>query len=173
MTSRERHPFVLAISLTNKGFGFVLFDGAESPFDWGIKRLETADKNAVATQYVTKLFRRYRPEVLVLEDLHAAQHRRCKRNRILSLSLAHIAEKDGAEVCMLPRAAINQCFAAAGATKYDIASLISCRIPAFASRMPRVRKCYMAIDIRQSLFDAAALGLVFYQRAAGEQEEPP
>ena len=60
---------------------------------------------------------------------------------------------------------MKECFASVGAgTKYEIAKAIATQIPAFAHRLPRLRKIWMSEDPRQSLFDAAALGLTFFAR---------
>ena len=74
-----------------------------------------------------------------------------------------ILQKASSEVSRISRDAIRACFASVGARKkYDIAQAIARQIPALAHRPPRVRKIWMSEDPRQSLFDAAALGLAFY-----------
>ena len=37
--------FVLSIYPTSRGFGFVLFESSESPFDWGVKEIREKHTN--------------------------------------------------------------------------------------------------------------------------------
>ncbi len=77
--------------------------------------------------------------------------------------LAHVAEAEFVELHRYSRVAVKECFAPVGAsTKYEIAKAVATQIPAFAHRIPRFRKPWMSEDPRQSLFDAAALGLTFF-----------
>lgn len=47
-------------------------------------------------------------------------------------------------------------------TKYEIAQVIARQLPAFAHRLPRLRKIWMSEHPRQSWFDEVALTAVFY-----------
>jgi hypothetical protein len=77
--------------------------------------------------------------------------------------LTHLANTEYVELYRFPYEAVVQYFSSVGATsKYEIARAIAQQIPAFGHRTPRYRKAWMGADPRQSLFDAAALGLVFY-----------
>ena len=51
------------------------------------------------------------------------------------------------------------------ANKQVIAGLIAKHIPAFERHVPPPRKSWMSEDARMGLFDAAALALLFFQRA--------
>jgi hypothetical protein len=58
---------------------------------------------------------------------------------------------------------IESAFAPYGvANKHQIAELIARNIPAFERYVPPPRKPWMSEDVRMGLFDAAALGLVFF-----------
>ena len=85
--------------------------------------------------------------------------------------LSNLTNAEAIELYRYPDSAVKQFFGSVGAvTKYEIAQAIGMQIPAFAHRMPRIRKPWMSADPRQSLFDAAAIGLVFY---ASRQSIPP
>jgi hypothetical protein len=49
--------------------------------------------------------------------------------------------------------------------KHDIAMVIATRIPAFERYVPSPRKPWKSEDARMGIFDAAGLGLAFFQRA--------
>jgi hypothetical protein len=163
MTSVYREDPVLAVYPFSRGFGFVLFEGPESPFDWGVKEISEKHKNTKTIDEIKKLIDRYRPEALVIEELGEKGTRRSSRIRKLYRMLTHLAATEYVELYRFPRSAVKQYFSSVGATtKYEIAKAISAQIPAFSIRMPRYRKAWMSQDSRQSLFDAAALGLMFY-----------
>lgn len=154
---------VLSIYVTSRGFAFVLFEGPQSPFDWGVREFVTPYRNEKSVDAVSKLMEQYQPSVLVIEDFSDDPCRRTMRVRRLYQSLSRLAEKHVIDVHRISRAAVRESFYTVDArTKHEIALIIAKRIPAFAIRIPPVRKPWMSQDSRQSLFDAAALGLVFY-----------
>lgn len=168
MKRRSKTRFVLAVVPTCHGFSFVLFEGPEAPFDWGIKDIRGRTKNTGTLDAVKGLLTRYRPEVLILEET-ASGRRRATRIRRLFRMLTHLADTEGISVARYSRRDIRECFSSVGAkTKYEIAKAISNQIPAFTHRLPPIRKIWMSEDPRQSLFDAAALGITHYVATESE-----
>lgn len=162
MTPRDPRHFVLSVYPTSYGFAFVLFEGLEAPFDWGVKQIREKRKNARTVDEVKKLIDRYHPEALVFEKT-TKNSRRVARILRLYRMLLHLGHAEGVEVLRYPKTEVRALFAQVGATsKYEIAKAIATQIPAFMHRLPPVRKIWMSEDPRQSLFDAAALGLTYY-----------
>jgi hypothetical protein len=65
----------------------------------------------------------------------------------------------------VPISAVRRAFAPHGATtKEEIAQLVAKQIPALSYRIPK-RKVWKPEPPRQALYDAAAIGLTFFQRA--------
>ena len=154
---------VLAIYPFSRGFAFVLFEGPESPFDWGVKEIREKHRNVKTLDAIKELVDRYCPVVIVIEDVSDYANRRSSRIKKLYRLLTHLATAEHIDLHRFSNAEVKQYFATVGAvTKYEIAQAIGLQIPAFSHRLPRVRKPWMSADPRQSLFDAAALGLVFY-----------
>ncbi|MBI5450142.1 MAG: hypothetical protein HY940_02180 [Gammaproteobacteria bacterium] len=154
---------VLSIYPTSRGYAFVLFEGPQSPYDWGVKEIRKKNKNERTLESVQLLIERYRPDVLVIEDHTEKGSRRSSRIRRLYRMLIHLAKTEHIEVMRYSQNTVRTCFEPLGVrTKYEIAQAIARQIPAFAHRLPKLRKIWMSEDPRQSLFDAAALGLVFY-----------
>ena len=155
---------VLAVAPTPRGFAFVLFEGPLAPFDWGRVKITAKPKNARILRRVERVIRRYHPDVRVLENIKG-DPKRPKRAQALALALVHLAETNGVNVVHFDRAAIRLCFSGFGAkTKPEIAHAIAAQIPAFKPMLPPIRKLWMSEDERQSLFDAAALGLTYFHR---------
>jgi hypothetical protein len=165
MTRETRHDLVLAIYPFSRGFAFVLFEGPENPFDWGVKEIKGEQKNTATFAEIKRLIDRYRPEALVIEDTTGKDSRRTSRIRRLYRMLAQVAQAEYVDLHCCAKIEVKKCFASVGAsTKYEIAQAIAVQIPAFAHRIPRFRKPWMSEDSRQSLFDAAALGITYYAR---------
>lgn len=157
--------YTLAIYPFTRGFAFVLFQGPSSPFDWGIKEIRGKEKNALTLQAIKKLIDRYAPETIVIEETKEKHSRRHPRVRALYRMIAHLAHTKGIDIARYPQSRVRETFASVGArTKYEIAQAIATQIPAFALRLPRKRKIWMSEDPRQSLFDAAALGITHLTR---------
>lgn len=156
---------MLSIYPTTRGFAFALFEGPESPVDWGIKAVRGSMKNSHTLDQVQELFERYEPDVVIIENTDENGSRRSARIRRLYRSLGHLASSRSAGVHCYSRDDIRKIFASVGAaTKYEIAKAIATQMPAFSHRLPRVRKLWLSEDPRQSLFDALALGAVYYSR---------
>lgn len=154
---------VLAIYPFSRGFAFVLYEGPESPFDWGVKEIREKHRNDKTLAAIKELIDRYSPVVMVIEDTIDRANRRSSRIKKLYRMLTHLTTAEHIDLHRFSNTEVKQYFAAVGAvTKYEIAQAIGRQIPAFSHRLPRVRKPWMSADPRQSLFDAAALGLVFY-----------
>lgn len=164
MNQKTNYNLVLSVYPTSRGYAFVLFEGPQSPHDWGVKEIRKKNKNEQTLKSIHALIERYRPDYLIIEDHTEHGSRRSSRIRRLYRMIAHLAETEQVELFRYSRRAIWECFEPVGArTKYEIAQAIALQIQAFAHRLPRVRKIWMSEDPRQSLFDAAALGMVFYQ----------
>src|SRR5947208_2519558 len=155
----ERKPFILAISPSPRGFAFVLFQGVDRPFDWGMKEIRGSDKNIRSVAAISKLIEQYHPEAIVIEETQRGS-RRGFRIRSLLRAITARAKRDGISVVRYTKSEVRATFATEHArTRPAIAKAIASRIPAFAPRLPQPQKIWMSEDPRQSLFDAAALGL--------------
>ena len=52
---------VLSLYPSTRGFGYVLFEGPLSPFDWGVKEIRGAAKNRRILKFLESLLDRYKP----------------------------------------------------------------------------------------------------------------
>ena len=152
---------MLAISPTNGGFGFVVFEGPERLIDWGLKTARTTT-GAKRLKLAPELFERYTPDALVIEDLAEKGSRRGRKASELLVRIARLSSQTNVETVRISRSAIKGAFAQFNSTtKYQIAATIAARLPELAPRLPKPRKPWMSEDSRMSIFDAAALALTF------------
>jgi Holliday junction resolvasome RuvABC endonuclease subunit len=155
---------ILAVTLSARGFAYVFFEAPQTPFDWAIVEIKAKGKNERVVAQVHKLLKSYKPATLVLENIQDPKAKHSNRLKMLSHQLAHLAQSEGVHVAQYGRLAIRNAFAPVGAkSKVEIAEAIAQAIPAFAHRLPPVRKIWMSEDSRQMLFDAAALGMTHQQ----------
>ena len=129
---------ILAIDLTSRGFGFVVFE-AGRPIDWGTTYTR-GNRRAVVLRRLADLMRRLRPHRLLIEDYAAAESRRCRRVKQLLGAIERQASDLGVKARRVPDRAVRAHFCAAGAvTKRQRAVLIASRFPELAPRLPPVR----------------------------------
>lgn len=154
---------VLSIYPTLRGYAFILFDSALSPHDWGTKEIKKDIACARTIESIKLLIARYRPDVLVLEDVADHRTKRSVRLKRIHKAIARVTEDLSIEIAVVSRKNVRATFAQFGAiTKHDIAKVIASKIEAFAASMPRVRKAWLAEDRRMGLFDAASRALTYY-----------
>jgi len=162
---RQRYNLVMSIYPNTRGFAFVLFEGPLSPVDWQVVEVRGRNKNRRCLQAIARLFGRYEPDVLVLQDTGESGTRRARRIRDLNEGIEVLAETQSIPIFRYSRDEVRECFAGAGAiTKSAIAEAIAKRIPMFERFVPPVRKIWMSEDARAGLFDAIGLVLTFFSR---------
>lgn len=162
---------VLAVVPTSRGIAYAAFEAPLSPIDWGLKLIKDKDKNARSLEVVAKLCTALRPDTLVIEDMTAPDCKRSDRVRRLYALIATLAQTDNRLLAQYSRVKVKSTFREAGAiTRFEIAQAIATYVPAFAYRLPKVRKLWQSEDRRLALFDAAALALTHF---AVVPEEPP
>jgi hypothetical protein len=174
MNQLRRYAVVLSVYLNTRGFAFVLFEGSLSPFDWGVKEVRGRGKHRRSLINIEALFGRYQPDILVLQDTSPSGTIRAPRIDHLNAAIATLAEAGGMPVYTYSREVVLNAFGYLGAAnKQSIAEAIAKHLPVFERYVPPPRKPWMSEDARMGLFDAAALGLVFFQRAGGIQSPVP
>ena len=105
----------------------------------------------------------YEPSELLLEEFERGSAKRAARIQLLCRAMVNLAQCRGISVEIYDRTTIMACFAQIGAkTKYEIAQAVAQRIDVFRRKLPRKRTTANDWDIRQSLFDAAALAITHF-----------
>jgi hypothetical protein len=170
MNHDRKYWLTMALYTNARGFAFVVFEGALSPYDWGVVEIRGLKKDSQITDKVKALLGRYAPDVLVMQDMSPEGTRRANRLAVLNNELGSLARERGIPVFAYSRAEVYSAFRSMGfANKQMLAGLIAKHIPAFERHVPPPRKPWMSEDARMGLFDAAALALVFFQKAGAEQ----
>jgi transcriptional regulator with XRE-family HTH domain len=146
---------------THRGFGYAIFEGPQL-IDWGVRHVQSA-KNKASLVAAGELISRYRPRIVVLEDVAAKGCRRCRRVRVLVEALELYARSRGLTVRKISQARVRKAFSALGVQNKDqMARFIAARFPELAHHVPRERKPWMSEDSRMAIFDAAAYALACF-----------
>ena len=160
-----KHALVMALHATSRGFGYVVFEGPSSPYDWGMVGAK-GDKNAQCLRKIELMLDRFMPETLLLEEVRSVANRSGRIAKLYAATVS-LAASRGVDVVIYTLGQIKACFASVGAlTRQEIAEAVGRHIDAFRHRMPKQRKPWQAEDRRMSLFCAAALALTHYHLGA-------
>jgi hypothetical protein len=152
------HARVLSLYPTTRGFGFAFFDAECRLVDWGIAGVRTGNKNIETMKGMSRLIVRFDPTMIVIEDTRPKGARRHDRIRRLHALIYALGAERRIPLRRISRAQVFRYFNVR--TKFELAQTIAHALPALAPRLPPKRKPWMSEDARQSLFDAAALGLI-------------
>ena len=166
----RRYQLVLGIYPTRRGMAFVLFEGPQSPIDWGHARRRHVTDDDYCLNKTRSLFAR-QPDVLVLQDTSWTGTRRSARVAYLNNSIFELAEAETFPVCTFSRERVRAAFShLSSPTRYAIAEHIARNIPAFEHHLPPPRKRWLPENDRMGVFDAAALVLTYFHSAASHQQ---
>lgn len=164
MKQAGRQGLTLSIYLNTRGFAFVVFEGHLSPFDWGIREIRGARKYKGCLLRITQIVDRYAPDVIVVQDTSEHGTQRARWITALNASINVLAKDRAIPAFAYSRDQVRGVFESRECpNKHSLAELIAKHIPAFERYVPPPRKPWMSEDRRMGLFDAAALGLVFFQ----------
>jgi Holliday junction resolvasome RuvABC endonuclease subunit len=173
------HRRVLAIHPAGRGFGYAVLESPTRLIDWGVKTTRQ-DKARKTLAMVSKLFKEYTPDILVVEDCRSGASRRGTRVEQLLTSIKTLAVLKGVRPCSISKRTVKNVFSAYQArNREQIAAVLAQRFPELAPWLPRHRKPWMSDDYRMAMFDAAALALACFhtrgspRRPAGETLSQP
>jgi hypothetical protein len=162
MTPAHQPSVVLALAPVYRGVGFIVFDRARAPLDWGVKETRR-DKQTMCRERVSALLSLYRPGVVILEQTGGPFCRRRRRIRDLISDLAALAEDHGSSVARYERAAIAACLRLErGASKDAIAAAVAEALPVLSHRLPRSRRVWESEKHSMALFEATGLALAHF-----------
>ncbi len=159
---------VLAIDPMHRGFGYVIFEGPDFLIDWGVRHVE-GPKNKASIAATADLITRYRPRIMVLEDVAAMGCRRRRRVRELVEVLDRYGRERGLTVRKVAQARVKRTFLPLCIrNKNQMARFLAAKFPELARYLPPERKPWMSEDTRMAIFDAAAFALASFRLAGRE-----
>ncbi len=160
---------VLALDPRPRSVGFAVFQGPGDLLDWG-KRSFRGGVNAVRVPLgpkIARLFDQYLPEVVV------AKQSKTGRLQAIMDEIKRQANMQKVSVRLLSDEMLARAFAGTNDNKQQIASRITEQFPELLSILPPKRKLWQSEDYRMSIFDAAAVGIAYFEGTkAGDPAVP-
>jgi len=158
---------VLALDVRPRSFGYAVFEGAALLLDWGVQSFRHG-RNAVRIPLAMKiaaLLEDFQPAVVVAKEPPSRKKvNRFRTRKVLEL-VRHKASLRGIRTRVFPRRAASKLFGAEERlTKYKVATVLAERFAELRPVLPPKRKPWESEDYRMSIFDAAALGLAYFDR---------
>ncbi len=160
-TTQKFETPILGIYPNTKGIGYALLTKPDEIIDAGVNTVSPIC-NEICMERIERYFTFYEP-VLVVTRCDDPEATTVKRIKALIRRLKKLAEQRGIKIVSYDRQDIRNVFSQFGAkTKYEIAKTIVTWMPKLGSRMPKVRKPWMAEDYNMSMFDALSLIYTHY-----------
>ena len=159
-----------------RSFGYVVFEGPTLLLDWGVQSFRNG-ANAVRIPLATKitaLLEDFRPTVVVAKEPPSRKKvNRARTRKVLEL-VRHKASLRGIRTRVFKRRAASKLFGGdERVTKYKIATALAERFAELRPVLPAKRKPWESEDYRMSVFDAAALGVAYFDRQNPTPIVPP
>ncbi len=165
MSLRIYDPRVLAIDLRLHRSGFAIYEGPRRLLDYGTTAVpfERAENS---TSRFADLLKISLPSVIVVRKDRWEGMVAHPQAKLLIEMLASEADARGIEIRLLDQDAIKSTFRNLNCeTKAEISSALSRFFPDLVWQLPPQRRIWDAEHPRQSVFDAIALGFVYWQQA--------
>jgi len=161
MTRSTQPGLVLAIQPTSRGFGWVLFEGAVVPVDWGIASAK--GDSAQCMVRFTQLLDQYQPSTLVLERFGKNDSHRGERIRTLARTMRGFASNRDMDTPVYGKEEVSsEMTGNPKASRHAVACVVAGRLPVLNHELPDARRLWESENNRRSLFDAAALGITHH-----------
>ena len=169
MKSLNHPKRVLALDVHPRSFGYVVFEGSRQLLDWGVRSYRKTDRfpGSSVRRKLGALLSDFLPSVIVLRAFEtSAVKMNVKRTRIF-VAIQKDARSRRIPVRLIRHQGVKKVFGnQRRMTKHQMATLLAELLPDLAWNLPLKRKPWESEDYRMSIFDAAALGVVYFARQA-------
>jgi hypothetical protein len=159
----SKHFRLLAIALTSRGLGYAVLEEEKSLIENGHTSSRNEIKNNQCLSKTEDLFRLYRPDVLILDDVLDTATRRAQRIKSLHREVLAVAKRHKLPVKLISRRQVRRLlFGNERGTKQEVAELLAKRFPVELSfQLPHKRRTWESADSRMDIFDAVSLAVAY------------
>lgn len=153
---------VLSLDLRAQRFGYAVFEGPNSLLDWGI-RTHAGGKRSLLERRLSSLRSLFAPSIILIRKTvdrnplsrrtirHSLRTVRAFAKRVLVV--VHVVDGSSLRKFFSKESRVN---------KHDVAKIVASRFPELSWRLPQKRKPWQTEPTRQSIFDAASLGVFYF-----------
>jgi hypothetical protein len=153
---------IIAFDVRASRFSYVVFEGPSTVLDWGT-RSHSKGKHSVLERRLRTLQTTFAPSVFLVRN---SAERYGLRQRVLvppSAMIKHFGRSLPISVRVIADPIRRRFFGGdAKINKYEIAKLVANRFPELSWRLPSQRRPWQTEPSRQSIFDAASLGMIYF-----------
>jgi hypothetical protein len=153
---------VLTLDLRSKRFGYVVFEGPHTLLDWGTRTYGDEERSSLDWR-LKNLQSSFAPSVILARQI-TERHRFTQPTRRRAFhSLKALAKRMLITVHLIDESKLRGFFSReTKVNKHDIAQMIAGRFPELSWQLPPKRKPWQSEPTRQSIFDAASLGVFYF-----------
>jgi hypothetical protein len=161
---------VLTLDIRPRRFGYAVFEGPDLLLDWGI-RTHGEDERSSLERSLSNLRSMFSPSVILIrKSAKSSQIKQPRIDRAFRI-VKHFAKHMLVRVQLVDASLLRGFFSRdATADKHDIARTVAERFPQLSWRLPPKRKPWQSESKRQSIFDAASVGVYYFARQANGHE---
>jgi hypothetical protein len=153
--------FVFAVHPTSRGFGWIVFERPNAPFDWGAAAVSKEKQSGLAR--LAYLMERYRPSVFALEQFVGSPSRRAPRIQNVAAAMVAMAQKRGIATSILTLETVRRTFASHRArTREQVARAVAESVGPLRALLPSKRRIWQSEHPRLSILSAAGCALTWY-----------
>jgi len=150
---------ILALDVHPRSIGFVVFENSRVILDWGVKSFRNGE-NEVRVPLrpkLAQLIKTYKPDALVVRTPRTSSVEEIVEKIRSEANLQDVAFR------MIHPHVLVRVFSEQK-NKDQIALAIVARYPELSSVLPPRRRVWQSEDYRMSIFDAAAIGMGYFER---------
>jgi len=160
----------LALDLRSRRFGYVVFEGPRAILDWGIRSYAN-EEHASLERRLKNLQSMFAPSIMLVRKTSGSRRSSPPTSRPAFHILKRFAKRLVITMLLIDESKLRGFFyRGTKVNKHDIAQMIADRFPELSWRLPPKRKPWESETTRQSIFDAASLGVFYF---AQHTETPP
>lgn len=153
---------VLSLDLRARRFGYVVFEGPHTLLDWGI-RTHAKGGRSLLVKRLNCLRSMFAPSIILVRKTKEAHRATHSLVRLPLQTVKAFAKRVIVVVRVIDCSTLRAFFAKdAKLNKHDVARMVADRFPELSWQLPRKRKPWETESTRQSIFDAASLGVFYF-----------
>ena len=153
---------VLSLDLRARRFGYAVFEGPRTLLDWGI-RSHAKGGRSLLKHRLNSLRSMFAPSIILVrktKETHRVAH---SMIRYPLHAVKAFAKRVMVVVRVIDGSSLRKFFSKnLKANKHDVARMVADQFPELSWRLPPKRKPWQTEPTRQSIFDAASLGVFYF-----------
>ena len=153
---------ILSLDLRARRFGYAVFEGPHTLLDWGIRTHENGERSLMEYR-LDSLRSMFAPSIILVRKTKES-------HRVGQSMIGHglravkaFAKRVMVVVRVIDGSSLRKFFSEdAKVNKHDVARMVADQFPELSWRLPPKRKPWQTEPTRQSIFDAASLGVFYF-----------